>query len=110
MVDAAHNRRGSPYSRAVCGCDRAGYAMILAAGLALLPPGNSLNNREWATLIWLAIGVGWVLSRKDMRPVVASMLRTATHPVLVVPAAGLWGWTVVIVWAASYVHLWTGDL
>lgn len=84
--------------------------MVTVAFVISLPPGNELNNREWATLVWLAIGVTWVLSRKDMRPLVANVVRTAIHPLLLIPAVVLWGWTALVVLAAFRLHLWTGDL
>jgi hypothetical protein len=84
--------------------------MILTATLPVLPPGNALNNREWATLIWLGIVAISLLSWKDMRPLLANVVRSAAKPVLVLPAVALWGWTALLVVAASRVHLWTGDL
>ena len=84
--------------------------MILTATLPVLPPGNALNNREWATLIWLGIVAVSLLSWKDMRPLLANVVRSAAKPVLVLPAIALWGWTALLVVAASRVHLWTLDL
>jgi hypothetical protein len=84
--------------------------MILTATLPALPPANAPNNREWATLIWLGIVAASLVSWKDMRPLLANVVRSAAKPVLVLPAVALWGWTALLVVAASRVHLWTGDL
>ncbi len=77
---------------------------------AWIPPGNELNNREWATLIWLGVAVGAALLWKGTRPMAASLLRFATTPVIFFTILGLWCWSALVVLAAAHLHLWTGDL
>jgi hypothetical protein len=36
---------------------------------------SALNNREWATVIWLAIGLIWMLTRADVRAMLSSLVR-----------------------------------
>lgn len=72
--------------------------------------GNELNNREWATLVWLAIVIVLLLWSKRTRRPVLVLVRTATTSLLAVLAAGLWIWTAGVVWLGERVHLWTGDL
>lgn len=75
-----------------------------------MPPGNELNNREWATLVWIGVGLIWLLWRKETRESSVSLLRTAANPVLVVPAIVMWAWTAIVVFVAYRLHLWTNDL
>ncbi len=84
--------------------------MIPVDWLSLIPPGNELNNRELATVIWLVIAAAFVLWRKEARPLLASLVRFATSRVIVITTTGLWCWTAVLVLVASRLHLWTGDL
>lgn len=72
--------------------------------------GNELNDREWATLVWLAIVIVLLLWSKRTRRPVLVLVRTATTSLLAVLAAGLWIWTAGVVWFGERVHLWTGDL
>src|ERR1700686_4847792 len=39
--------------------------------------GNELNNREWATLVWLGVGIVCVLWWKPLRQPVLDLVRTA---------------------------------
>lgn len=78
--------------------------------VAWIPAGNALNNREWATLIWVVVVAAWILSRKDIRPTALAVVRSASRPYVVVPAVALWLWTAGVVLAASRIRLWTGDL
>ena len=39
-----------------------------------------LNNRELASLIWLAVAAAWVLSRRDLRSGIADILKSLAEP------------------------------
>jgi len=85
---------------------------LLAPSLPSLqvPSGNELNNREWATVVWLGVVVVLVLSWKKTRQPVINLIRTATTSLLAVLVAGLWVWTAGIVLLGAWAQLWTGDL
>ena len=51
-----------------------------------------LNNRELASLIWLAVAAAWVLSRQDLRSGIAGILKSLASPPLLLPLLGLLGW------------------
>ena len=51
-----------------------------------------LNNRELASLIWLAVAAAWVLSRRDLRSGIAGILKSLANPLLLLPLLGLQGW------------------
>ena len=46
-----------------------------------------LNNRELATLIWLAVAAAWVLSRRDLRSGTADIFKSLAKPLLLVAVA-----------------------
>jgi hypothetical protein len=75
-----------------------------------LPPGNELNNREWATLVWLGVGAVFLLWRTDTRTLVGSAVRTAAHLALLIPATLMWAWTALVVFVAYRLRLWAPDL
>jgi hypothetical protein len=86
---------------------------LLQSWLSAIRPvfaGNELNNREWATLVWLAVVVVLMLWSKRTRHPVLVLVRTATTSLLAGLAVGLWIWAAGIVWLGERVHLWTGDL
>lgn len=66
-----------------------------------------MNDRELATLIWLAIFIGCVLAMWDVRGAVPSMLKAAATPKLVVPFAAMALWISGLIYAASKIGLWT---
>lgn len=71
---------------------------------------NELNNREWATLVWLGGGIVFALWWKPLRQPVLSLVRTATISLLGVLVAGLWVWSAGIAFLGQRAHLWTADL
>jgi hypothetical protein len=75
-----------------------------------MPSGNELNNREWATLVWLGVAIVVVLWWKPTRQPFLSLIRNATISVLGVLVAGLWVWTAGIVFLGEQAHLWSTDL
>ena len=69
-----------------------------------------MNNREWATLVWLGVGALLVLWRKDTRTLLGGVVRTAAHLALLIPATLMWTWIALVVFVAYRLHLWTPDL
>lgn len=64
------------------------------------------NNREWAILIWLAIGLVWVLSKRDVRSGFSSLFRTLLHPKILVPLMSMLGYAALLVWIGSLLGAW----
>ena len=75
-----------------------------------VPSGNELNDREWATLVWLGVVAVLVLWWKKTRQPVLNLVRTALTSLLAMLVAGLWVWTAGIVFLGAWAHWWTGDL
>ena len=69
-----------------------------------------LNNRELASLIWLAVAAAWVLSRRDLRSGIAGILKSLTNPLLLLPLLGLLGWIALEIWAGGKLGLWNTGL
>ena len=69
-----------------------------------------LNNRELASLIWLAVAAAWVLSRRDLRSGIAGILKSLANPLLLLPLLGLQGWIALEIWAGGKLGLWNTDL
>jgi hypothetical protein len=68
------------------------------------------NNREWAILVWLGVVLVLVLAKKDLRSSFGSVLRTALHPKILVPFAGMLGYVALLTWLGSLVGLWRTSL
>ena len=69
-----------------------------------------LNNRELASLIWLAVAAAWVLSRRDLRSGIAGILKSLANPLLLGPLLGLLGWIALEIWAGGKLGLWNTGL
>ncbi len=69
-----------------------------------------LNNRELASLIWLAVAAAWVLSRRDLRSGIADILKSLASPPLLLPLLGLLGWIALEIWAGGKLGLWNTGL
>ena len=69
-----------------------------------------LNNRELASLIWIAVAAAWVLSRRDLRSGIAGILKSLANPLLLLPLLGLQGWIALEIWAGGKLGLWNTDL
>ena len=69
-----------------------------------------LNNRELATLIWLAVAAAWVLSHRNLRSGIAGLLGSLVNPVLLLPLVGMLGWIAVEIWAGWKLALWNTGL
>ena len=69
-----------------------------------------LNNRELATLIWLAVAAAWVLSHRNLRSGIAGLLGSLVNPVLLLPLVGMLGWIALEIWAGWKLALWNTGL
>src|SRR5690349_5559933 len=65
------------------------------------------NNRQWATILWLAALVMWALTRSDVRRSIRSVLGAACSPKILAPLVLMTGWVVGLVALASCVELWS---
>ena len=69
-----------------------------------------LNNRELASLIWLAVAAAWVLSRRDLRSGIAGIFKSLANPLLLLPLLGMLGWIALEIWVGEKVALWNSGL
>ena len=69
-----------------------------------------LNNRELASLIWLAVAAAWVLSRRDLRSGIAGILKSLANPFLLLPLLGMLGWIALEIWVGEKLALWNTSL
>lgn len=68
------------------------------------------DNREAASLIWLAIVLIWVLSRTRLRASVCTVVHSALHLKILVPLAVMLAYVLGEVWIGAKLSLWTGGL
>ena len=85
-------------------------AMPTPAPRGLVPAGNELNNREWATLFWLGVVLLLVLWRKETRALLGDVVRIAAGWKIWVPFLALVAWMAILVMLAYRIRLWTTDL
>ena len=78
--------------------------------LSILPPGNELNGREFATLTWVAIGFGYALIKPGTAIAVGRLLRTLASRWIAGPLLGMLVWIAAVVLIARRTDLWTPDL
>lgn len=64
------------------------------------------NNREWALLFWALVSLTIVVSRRDLRPDFARMLRLALGRRILPLLFGLICWTVMQAWLGYRVGIW----
>jgi hypothetical protein len=76
----------------------------------VLPVGDQLNNREWASLFWLGVIAVFVLWKRETRQALGTVIRVATHWTIWLPFTGLLIWLAALIFLASLVGLWTVDL
>lgn len=67
------------------------------------------NNRQWASIFWIAVLLVGVLLRRSTRSGAREVLRAAASPKILAPAAVFLLWVVGLVVLASKVGLWDGD-
>jgi hypothetical protein len=69
------------------------------------------DNRELATLFWLAVALCWVLSKPELRFGLRGIFRTLfQHPFLYLSLTGMAGYMALEVWAGARLGLWNRDL
>lgn len=64
------------------------------------------NNRQWASIFWLAALVVLALSNRDIRSSLCAVLRTALLPKILIPLALFAGWVLGLVALGSQAGLW----
>jgi len=69
-----------------------------------------LNNREWATLVWLSIAVALALLRREIRSSLRDLTRTALHIKILLPALIMVAYVGVLVRIGLRVGLWNMNL
>ncbi len=76
----------------------------------VIPAGDQLNNREWASLFWLGVLAVFVLWNRETRKALVTVIRVFSNWVIWLPFTGLLIWLAVLIFLASRVGLWTVDL
>ena len=69
-----------------------------------------LNNRELASLIWLAVAAAWILSRRNLRSATSDILKHLASPLLLVPLLVMLGWVALEIWVGGKLALWNTGL
>jgi hypothetical protein len=69
-----------------------------------------MNNREKATVIWLAIALGAGLRQREIRSALREVVKCFAQPKIVGPLLAFAGWTVGLVVLAHLVGLWESDV
>ncbi len=68
------------------------------------------DNRELATVFWLAILLCWALSKPELRSGFGGILRSLVSPVIAVPLAAMGSYMAVEVWAGAHIGIWNREL
>lgn len=71
---------------------------------------NQLNNREYATLLWIAVFIGWMIKFNRVRSSFGNTLRTAASWKIWIPFLGFLAETAVLVLLAHRLHFWNNQL
>jgi hypothetical protein len=69
-----------------------------------------LNSREWATAIWLALGIVACLTRRDLRSGFRDVLVVLLKPKLALPVLAMVAYIAIVVSGAAHLQLWESDL
>jgi hypothetical protein len=69
-----------------------------------------LNNREWAILCWLSLGVAFALTRRDVRSGVRDLARTARQAQILLPVLIMLAYVSVLVRIGWRIGLWNVNL
>ncbi len=77
-----------------------------AASAWLIEHGFELNNREWASLIWLGILAVWLLSRAQVRHCLEIVIRSTLSSKLLIIWVSFIMWIAIIVLIAQWQRLW----
>jgi hypothetical protein len=68
------------------------------------------NNRQWATLFWIAVIAVLALSRRDVRSALRGFVRSAAEPKILVPLVLMGAWVCLEVWGGAWAALWNSKL
>ncbi len=68
-----------------------------------------LNDREWATLIWLLAGLAFVLWKPDIRGRLRGVIVAFAAPRLLPSMLLYVGWIIGVVWLAARLGIWRAD-
>src|SRR6266568_1746010 len=71
----------------------------------VIPAGDQLNNREWASLFWLGVLAVFVLWNRETRKALVTVIRVFSNWVIWLPFTGLLIWLAVLIFLASRVGL-----
>lgn len=69
-----------------------------------------LNNRELASLVWIAAAIIFGFLKSDIRRALLGVLHSALSPALLIPALLMAGYSVLLTRLGSVVGLWNDDL
>jgi hypothetical protein len=69
-----------------------------------------LNNREWAVLLWLLIGLAWALSQHSVRSSLRDVGRAALHVKIILPTLAMMAYVGALVRIGWQLNLWTVSL
>ena len=72
---------------------------IVEVSAWLVEHGFQLNNREWASLIWIGVLAVWLLPRTQVRGSLGSLIRSAMSPKLLII------WVSFVLWIELFVFL-----
>ncbi|WP_316348706.1 hypothetical protein [Desulfuromonas acetoxidans] len=76
----------------------------------LVEHGFQLNNREWASLVWIGILAACVLPRTEVRQSLIPVIRSVLSPKLLIIWISLILWVVLIVFVAKHHKIWDSQL
>lgn len=72
--------------------------------------GMMLNNRDWASIIWLAVLAAFVLRDRAVRSSLRALAHAFFKPVILLPVAGMGAYVIGLVLLARRFDLWSVDL
>src|SRR5436305_436101 len=76
----------------------------------ILATANQLNNREWASLVWLALFAVWALTRAGVAKCLWGVLMVAASWKIWVPFVLLAGWIIGLCWLGERARIWDDEL
>lgn len=71
---------------------------------------DALSSRELASIIWILVGLTWVLSRADLRPALVRAFLAVRQWAILLPMGLFGAYMTVVVFCASRVGLWDARL
>lgn len=69
-----------------------------------------VNNRELATVSWLAVFAVWAISHRDVRGSIVPVLQSLISPKVAIPLLALGAWVSGLVYASARLGLWQPSL